>query len=128
MFGAPSELEALNAILHPRMRRRMEDRIAAMRRDDGATGAVLDAAVLFEAGWDDLCTVRVFVSSSSSDRLARVSSSRGWDREDWASREKSQISLDIKASKCDYTIDNRFDVPSLREQVHVIFHRIRPKD
>jgi len=128
VFAVPAELEALNAILHPRMRRRMEERIEAMRKDEVSTGAVLDAAVLFEAGWDDLCTARVFVSAPAADRFSRVSRSRGWDREDWSSREKSQISLDIKASKCDYTIDNRFDVPSLREQVHVIFHRIRPKD
>lgn len=128
VFAAPPELEALNAILHPRIRRRAERVIAQATADDAVFGVVLDAAVLFEAGWDDLCTVRVFVHAPDSERFSRVAGSRGWDRQEWELREKSQISLDTKAAKCEYTIDNRFGASFLREQVRLIFHRIRQED
>ena len=128
VFADPAELAKLNAILHPRIRRRLAERIAEVRADASAAGAVLDAAVMFEAGWDDLCTVRVFVSAPKSERLARVAGSRGWNRQQWQVREKSQNSLDSKASKCEYTVDNRYGASFLREQVRVIFHRIRQED
>ena len=63
VFDSPAELDALNAILHPRIRRRMEQAIAEAQADASAAGVVLDAAVMFEAGWDDLCTHRVFVGA-----------------------------------------------------------------
>lgn len=128
VFRGPAELEALNAIMHPRIRRRMERVIAEAQSDESAKAVVLDAAVLFEAGWDDLCTHLVFVSAPADERRCRVAESRHWTDEMWAAREKSQISLDIKAAKCDYILDNRLGASFLREQIRVIFHRISQED
>ena len=125
VFGDPGELEALNGILHPRIRRRMAQRIADARRDPAAGGIVVDAAVLLEAGWDNLCTHLVFVAAPQRERLRRVSGQRRWSPRVWQQREKSQISLDKKAAKCDYTIDNCSSVSRLREQIRELFHRIR---
>jgi dephospho-CoA kinase len=128
VFGSPAELSALNAILHPRIRLRIRRAIADAQADESAKAVVVDAAVLFEAGWDDLCTHLVFVSAPADQRRRRVAKSRHWSREAWMAREKSQIPLDTKASLCDYTVDNRFGASFLREQVRVIFHRIRQED
>ncbi len=124
VFDSPAELDALNAILHPLIRRRIELDIADAQADESATGVVLDAAVMFEAGWDDLCTHRVFVSAPDAERQRRVTESRHWSADDWREREKSQISLDIKASRCEHTLNNRFGASYLREQILVLFHRI----
>ena len=124
VFADPVELTALNAILHPGIRREMEARIAQAMADPSAAGAVVDAAVLLEAAWDDLCTDLVFVAVGDSQRAQRVQDQRGWDRAEWQRREKSQISLDKKAERCNYVIDNRSSGPRLREQVRQIFHRI----
>jgi len=128
VFRGPAELEALNAILHPRIRRRVELAIADAQADESVEAVVLDAALLFEAGWDDLCTHLVFVSAPADDRRRRVAQSRQWSSETWTAREKLQISLDTKASMCDYTLDNRLGASFLREQVRVIFHRISQED
>ncbi|MFW6061891.1 MAG: dephospho-CoA kinase [Planctomycetota bacterium] len=53
VFNAPAELAALNRITAPRIRTRIEQRLAALA-GAGTPMAVLDAAILFEAGWDDL--------------------------------------------------------------------------
>ena len=42
------------------------------RRFEDVEVVVLDAAVLFEAGWDDLCTHLVFVSAPADERRRRV--------------------------------------------------------
>lgn len=124
VFADPAELDALNRILHPRIRRRMARRIGRALKEPDLAGVIVDAAVLFEAGWDDLCTHRVFVSAPGSRRLGRVARQRRWSRRDWEQREKSQISLDMKEVKCDYTIDNRSSVSRLREHIRELFHRI----
>ena len=124
VFRGPAELEALNAIMHPRIRRRIQRAIADAQADESVEAVVLDAAVIFEAGWDDLCTHLVFVSAPAEDRRRRVAESRHWSGEKWAAREKSQISLDKKAVRCNHVIDNRSSGPRLCEQVRQIFHRI----
>lgn len=124
VFADPAELDELNRILHPRIRRQLAERIDAAMAAPGAAGAVVDAAVLFEAGWDDLCSHVVFVAADDPMRLQRVRRQRGWDRQMWQEREKSQISLDKKQAECDYTLDNRPSASLLREQVRQLFHRI----
>lgn len=124
VFDSRGALARLNAILHPRIRRLAEARIAAARRRADVPAVVLDAPVLFEAGWNDLCTHLVFVRTPDDVRRQRVRDSRGWDTEHWRSRENSQISLDKKAAGCDYVVENSSSVPHLREQVRQLFHQI----
>jgi len=126
VFRDEQELKALNGILHPRIRRRMARQIARARRTPGVRGVVVDAAVLFEAGWDNLCTHRVFVAAGAEDRFGRVARQRAWEHATWQQREKSQIPLDKKQGECDYTLENCFGVSRLREQIRELFHRICP--
>ncbi len=124
VFADANELAALGAILHPRMRQRFKAAIADAAGDPAIPAVVLDAAVLFEAGWNDLCTHTVFVSAPEEARRRRTAGRPGWDAGEWAAREKSQIPLDTKAAKCDYTIDNSSSVSRLREQVRPLFHEV----
>ncbi|MDP6636830.1 MAG: dephospho-CoA kinase [Phycisphaerae bacterium] len=124
VFASHDELEALNGILHPRIRREMAREVGEARADDSVEAIVLDAALLMEAGWDTLCNCVIFVDTPDNDRFQRVSEERGWERDDWSSREKMQISLDIKRSRCDYSIDGSSSVSHLRQQVRKLHPRI----
>ena len=128
VFADAAQLQALGAILHPRMRRRMEQQIARAQADPRVAAVVVDAAVLFEAGWDDLCTHRVFVRAPRAQRARRVRAQRGWDAPAWRRREKMQISLDKKAAKSDYIINNSSSLSCLHEQVRSIFYLIYAAD
>lgn len=121
--AAPTELAHLNQILHPRIRRGMRRRIRDAQSRPAVKAVVIDAAVLMEAGWDDLCTVCVFVKAGEKLRMARVAS-RGWSAGQWRRRENSQISLDKKAAQCDYTVVNCSSIPLLRAQVRQILRKI----
>jgi len=124
VFEARGELEALNGILHPRIGAEMARAVAEARGDESIDAIVLDAALLMEAGWDALCSCVIFVDTPEPERLRRVREYRNWDPDNWESREKMQISLDIKRSRCDYSIDGSSSVSHLREQVRNLYPRI----
>jgi dephospho-CoA kinase len=124
VFASRGELDKLNAVMHPRIRRRMERRIDELRADPHVAAIVIDAALLLETDWHDLCTHFVFVSAPGRARAERVRAARGWSTATWKARENSQKPLDIKASKAEYVVDNSSSVSRLREQVCSVFHRI----
>lgn len=123
VFRDAAQLEALERILHPRIRGELVRAVAEARRA-GVPALVLDAAVLFEAGWDDLCTHTVFVDATQEERLCRVREHRGWDAVELQRRESRQIPLDKKARRCHYILHNRSSVSHLQEQVQRLFHHI----
>lgn len=120
VFDEADELNALNEIMQGRIRTRIEEQIGEARRAGDVQAIVLDAAILFEAGWNELCTHVLFVSAPDELRMRR-SEGRGLSTEDWSKREKSQISLDRKAGRCYAVLDNSSSVSYLREQVRRMF-------
>jgi dephospho-CoA kinase len=124
VFSDPAGLAALNAIVHPRIGRRIAEGVAAALADPLVPAVVVDAALLLETDWHELCTDFVFVSADADLRAGRVRRQRAWGRRDWRRRENSQKSLDIKAAKADHVVDNSSSLSCLRDQAQAIFHRI----
>lgn len=95
VFGAAAEqaggLEALEAIVHPRVRLRVAAAIAEARARDPAgpvRAVVLDVPLLVQAGWDSLCTHLVVVECEQGVRRARLAA-RGWSAEQIAARDRA---------------------------------------
>ncbi|MBI5724018.1 MAG: dephospho-CoA kinase [Planctomycetes bacterium] len=124
VFGHPRALARLDKIMHPAMLGDAKRTISLAGRDKEVSAVVLDAAALFEAGWDDLCSHLVFIQATKGKRLKRVASERGWSGLELQRREKSQISLDKKRRNCCYTICNSSDLSSLRRRVRRLFDTI----
>lgn len=123
VFSDPKGLADLNALMHPAMGEEIARRIGACRASESVPAIVLDAAVLFEAGWDALCTHLVFVDAPASARLEHVAG-RGWSEATWQAREKSQISLDTKRTRCHYVLRNHSDLAYLNKQIDEFFRCI----
>ena len=83
-------LEWLEALVHPRVRSRIEAQLAALRaREDGHDGetvVVLDVPLLVQAGWADRCDRLVVVSCSEEIRQQRLAA-RHWSRAEQEARE-----------------------------------------
>ena len=124
VFSDSAELAALNTQMHPRIRRELEQAVAAAQADESISAVVLDAAVLFEAGWDGLCTHRLFIRATDEVRKQRATSARGWNAQAWIRREKTQFSLDTKESGCDDVIDNSASILHLRGRIRKSLERI----
>jgi dephospho-CoA kinase len=126
VFADPEQRRALEAILHPRMRARF---LAAIAREmaavcGGAGSVVLDAAILHEAGWDDLCDLVVFVEAPREERMARALRQRGWTKATFEAREGAQLPCEEKRRRSTVVIANSGDVDSLRREVARLLRRV----
>jgi dephospho-CoA kinase len=116
VFSNPGSLRDLEAILHPLMRRTFERAIGRESRRQRAPLIVLDAAILYEAGWDTLCDAVVFVDAPTEIRLARLEAARGWSAEGLAAREKSQGPVEEKRRQADHLLFNAGTLDQLQAE------------
>src|SRR3990172_2802464 len=105
VFGDPAKLARLNAITHPRIKEMMREKLAEMAAR-GADFVVLEAALLFDAGWDDL-TDEVWVTVVDAQTAARRTSERsGIHVEQVLERiQKAQMASDERVRRSDVVID-----------------------
>jgi len=116
VFSSPDKLARLNAITHPRMKEMMRDRLAEAGRA-GRMVAVLEAALLFDAGWDDL-TDEVWVTMVDAETAARRASERsGIPVEQVLERiQKAQMASDERIRRSDVAIDTSGTVEDTRRR------------
>ena len=115
VFSDPKHLAALNSIVHPRMKGMMRERLAALARE-GVAITVLEAALLFEAKWDDLAD-EVWVTALAPEIAARRTSERsGLPEEQVLERIKSQMSNDERTRDARIVIDTDCDLDGTTRQ------------
>ena len=129
VFGDDPESQSarndLEAIVHPFIRRSLEDLIQKHRSRIDCEGILVDAAILLEAGWDDLCDHVVFVDVPEADRLPRVTSTRNWTRSDFLDRQSSQWPLKRKQDRSDTIIDNSESLEHSGPRLLSVIHSLR---
>jgi dephospho-CoA kinase len=125
VFADPAERAALERILHPRMKSTFEKAIARAVRRGEARMVVLDAAVLFEAGWNEICDFVVFVDAPFAVRLDRLRAHRSWTAADLKAREAAQWPLERKRGLADMVVVNDGDRDRLAPAIAEIGRRIR---
>jgi len=89
--GHDAALRDLEAIVHPRVRARVEARLADVRAAEPADRpavVVLDVPLLMQAGWDGFCDRLVVVSCVDDVRQRRLDA-RGWPADQRAARERA---------------------------------------
>jgi dephospho-CoA kinase len=101
----PESLAFLEELTHPRIGQRMRKALQELAAQPGLRAVVLDAPVLFEAGWNKYCDRVVFVEAPRHVRLQRARQ-RGWTENEFSAREAAQESLDMKRECADWVIDN----------------------
>ena len=117
VFADSAALKDLESLLHPAIRNEFERIIEETNRAESAPAVVLDAAVLLEAGWHDLCDYLVCVDAPREIRLGRVRTQRGWSSETLAAREHAQWPLDQKKRCSNLVIMNDSGPEHLEREV-----------
>lgn len=117
VFANPADRRALEAILHPAMRRTVERAIRRTVRRGQSPAIVLDAAILLEAGWNSLCDQVVYLETPREERLARLEAQRGWTEETLRAREAAQWPAERKRAAADAVLLNNSSVEALRDQI-----------
>jgi len=128
IFGsAPEQSQAradLEEIVHPKIRELFVEQIADARKGNNADAVILDAAVLFEADWHDLCRRVVFVDAPRRVRLARVIQTRGWTEREFHDKELSQLPPQDKCERADFIVDNSGTIDEAAAQLEQIVSQI----
>ena len=111
-----TELEHLESITHPRIDKLLETQLEELRTQDSCSGIILDAPVMFKAGWDRVCDRIVFVHAELAIRQQRAAS-RGWPAGELQRRESFQLNLNLKRERSTDFIDNSHSSEQTMAQV-----------
>ena len=108
--------EALEDILHPIVRRNVEERMAACR--DRGRSLVVEVPLLYEVGWQDDFDLCVVVSVPTGVSINRVQERDSMDVVEIDKVLSSQLPLSQKIASADATIDNSGTFVSTVQQVY----------
>jgi transcription termination factor Rho len=97
----------LNTIVHPRLVTRVKKELKTI-----GNFAIVDAALLFQLGLNELTDTNLFVTAPDEARLSRVAE-RGWDAEALAARDAAFGSTEEIRKQSALTIDNSGDADLL---------------
>jgi len=109
VFADRARLKELEAISHPRMLALVRKEIAAIRGRPPAERPpliVLDAAILFEAGWDVLCDAVWAVVTEPERAIERIMARNGLSREQAEARQAAQLSNAQRIARAQRVIHN----------------------
>ena len=114
VFADAERRRALEAIVHPEVRRLIAEGVAAHVGTSDVV--VLNSPLLIETGGDRDCEVVVVVSARPETQIAR-SVARGMDEADARARLATQLPLADKVERADVVLDNEGALDALEEQV-----------
>lgn len=117
VFDDPGSLKRLTDIVWPKIREGLKDRMAG-ERDGGDTEIlVVEAAVLFEAGWENLFDEIWVVTAPEKDVLERLERQRNQKPEQTRARVRSQMTNEQREKRADVMVRNEEDRAALAATV-----------
>jgi dephospho-CoA kinase len=127
VFGDPKLLARLNAIVHPPVLEEQMRQLAAIEKADAHAVAVVEAALLIEAGFDRKLDYLVVTWCTPEQQLARLTESgkgRGLTAEQARQRIAAQMPIDEKRQRADTLIDCSGTIEHTRAQVIALFAKL----
>ncbi len=111
VFQDPAQRQALEARIHPLVRERLANFLAAPH-----TGLrVVIIPLLFEVHWEKEYDIIVCVAADRATQIARMVETRGYSREEAEARLAAQMDVAVKAEKSHYVIRNDGSSQELKE-------------
>jgi dephospho-CoA kinase len=121
VFTDPDRLATLNAIIHPFVRRRSAEIVAAAPVD---AVVVEDVPLLVENNLQGRYDVVVVVDASPETRVGRLTRVRGMSEPDALARMSAQATREQRAAVADVIIDNDGDLGALQTQTDALWDRL----
>lgn len=116
VFADEDARHALEAILHPLVRRKMEAEIESAQ----SPIVVLDVPLLFEAGMEDMADEVWVTTAPRETQIARVMARDGKTRAEAEARIKSQMPASEKLRRADAVIDTSVSKQETRERLRAL--------
>jgi dephospho-CoA kinase len=127
VFADASKLSKLNKILHPRVIAEEERQLVELARTEPHAVAVIEAALLIEAGHHKLLERLIVVWCRPEQQIERLTNPRGraMSREDAMQRIAAQMPLDEKRHMATDEIDNSGSLAATQKQVTELVARLK---
>lgn len=113
-----NRVEELNACVHPKVRSYVEDRIANLRAADFSGMVLIEAALLIEAGYKEICDELWYVHAPLEMRRARLKANRGYSDERVDSIMAEQATEELFFSESDFVLYN--DASQADCEMHIV--------
>lgn len=117
VFGAPGQLERLNAIVWPEIRTLIKEEVKQIRAQEDDAIIILEAAVLLEAGWQDLCDEIWVILTPVRTAVDRLKERNGLSEDAAMARINAQMSNKERAEQAGVKIENASTEEQLRARV-----------
>ena len=122
VFADPEQMATLNGIMHPRMAAIVKEKLGVLE-NQGTNVAVVEAAVLFEAGWDKLVG-EVWTTESPEEKVVeRLQQRNGFAPEEIRKRIASQMPSEERARRANEVILNDGELEDLDTAVREVWKR-----
>jgi dephospho-CoA kinase len=122
-------VEELNKLVHPAVIRQQEQWMRALGENDPYAVAIVEAALILEAGAKDHFDRIMVVTCKPEQKVTRFAQRTGMSKDvaraDVERRTKAQMSDDEKARRADFVIDNSGPVEETRHQVQGIYSELK---
>ncbi len=122
-FANPENTAQLNRITHPAILAEARREIAAAQQSS-CRAVILDAALLFESGAENLCDTTVAVLTSPQARLKRIMARDGISEDLARERMRAQNANDYYTSRADRTFDGGTDWSIFDEKIRELLEKI----
>jgi dephospho-CoA kinase len=123
-----SRIDELNRIVHPAVIRSQEEWMQAIGIQDRNAVAIVEAALILEAGMAKRFDRLVVVTCSPEQRAARFAARQKIDlqtaNKEVQRRMAAQLSDEAKVRAADYVIDNSASLQETREQVRLVWDKL----
>lgn len=116
VFGKPDELKRLTDIVWPGIRKLASEKLSELEAA-GNRVAALEAAVLFEAGWEDLVDEVWVVVVEPDTAVQRLATRNNMDEEAARARIASQLSNAERTTRADIVVENNGTLADLEAAV-----------
>jgi len=126
--ATPSRIQELNRIVHPAVLRSQNEWMEEMGRQDPHAIAIVEAALILEAGAAKSFDRLIVVTCSDEQRVTRFAARQKLDldaaRKEVERRMAAQLPEAEKIKAADYVIDNSRSLDQTREQVQQVWAKL----
>ncbi|MGC8876210.1 dephospho-CoA kinase [Thermus sp.] len=123
VFSDPEKLKALEAVVHPEVRRLLVEELSRLR----APLVFVEIPLLFEKGWEGRLHGTLLVAAPLEERVRRVVARSGLSREEVLARERAQMPEEEKRKRATWVLENTGSLEALREKVLALLGEIRAR-
>ncbi|MCD6318956.1 dephospho-CoA kinase [Candidatus Aerophobetes bacterium] len=113
VFKDKEKLKKLNSILHPLIGQVVSEKVKSSNKEV----VVVEAALIFEAGWESIMDKIVVVNCSKDKQIERIRKSTSLTMDEIEAIMRAQLPSQEKISRADFVLENDGDLNHLRENV-----------